>query len=1098
MKQKHLLLLLTFVFISVSTVFAQQPTRVTGAVLSADDGQPVIGATVLVKGSKIGTITNVSGAFTLNNLPPGARTLVVSYIGMETQEVPVASQVRVLLKPQFTHLGEVVVTVAYGSAKKSSLTGAISTVSSKQLELRPVSTVTSAIEGTTSGVQMGRTMGVPGASPVIRIRGIGTVNGSSSPLYVLDGIPFEGNISDLNPADIESISVLKDAASSALYGNRAANGVILITTKQGKAGKMTLDLKVNQGIYSRGVPEYDRADPRLFMNLYWQNLHNFHRYSKGLTEAEAVKKVNQEIIPDYLYLNIFNKPDDQLFDASGQLLPDAQILPLYQEDLDWYKHAIRSGHRQEYLLSAGGSSNVSAYYLSVGYLNEKGYVTNSDFDRLSANLSASFSPKKWIKVGATLNASHQNMSNTSGTDSKNLGNFTNAFGFCRNIAPIYPVYLHNADGTYALDENGNKQYDPGTQTLPDGTGGSTLRKTRNQYIDRHLVWENELNSDQTVRNTLNATAYTDISLPYDFTLSLKGNLGARNTDNNRYTNATIGDGKPAGGRISKSVNRWLNYTVQQQLRWNHDFGPHNVDLLIGHENYAYNSYSLYGFKQKEAVPFNPSLDNFSEINTLDGAPSYYRTESYLGRIRYNYQERYNVEASFRRDGSSRFHPKSRWGNFGSVGANWLISREEFMKPYSWVNMLKLRANYGQVGNDAGSGYYAYRTLYTSDVYNSDGAYYKSQIEAPDLHWETSEAYGIALEGRLFDRWNFTLEYFDKRNRDLIFDVYQPLSAGATSTSYAEATLAQNIGTISNRGIEISTDVDIFRNKDWTINVGTNASFIKNIVTKLPDQNKEGIESGTRKIVEGRSRYEFYTYTFQGVDQLTGRSLYKPNLKDYYYLDAQQKRFGAEQGGSDITKEVVLIGGVPYVTNPTYAAKEFHGSALPKVFGSFNTNISYKGITLSALFTYQLGGVLMDGIYMGLMSVGSKPYAMHADLANSWNGVPKGITEDSPNRILKDGIPQINYDQSSDNNRASSRFLISSDYLTVKNISLSYDLPKPWVKRLDLSRISFNVSCENLFSFTARRGLEPQQSLSGGQDNYLVTPRVFIAGLSIQL
>ena len=1086
---KKLFFMFSFLFVFVGMSMAQSQ-KATGLVLSAEDNEPIIGATVLVKGTTQGSITDLSGAFSIENIEAGAKVLQVSYIGKRTVEVPIKSYQKIVLHNEAQALDEVVVTVAYGTAKKSSLTGAISSINKEQIEIRPVSNVTSALEGTTSGVQINSSYGSPGSSPDIRIRGVGTVNGSTSPLYVVDGMPMGGDIADLNPSDIESISVLKDAASCALYGNRASNGVVLITTKKGTSSKLSLDLKMNQGSYTRGIKEYDLMNPYQFMEASWQNLRNTTLLAGKMNREEAGAYASENLINDYLYLNIFNKADNQLFDANGRLVPGAQVLPGYAEDLDWYDAAIRHGYRQEYNISGNAATAKSNYYFSVGYLDEDGYVKNSSFDRFTARTVINLTPKKWLSTGLTLNGSHQNFKNTNGDSD---GGYTNAFMFCRNIAPIYPVHLHNPDGSYRLDPFGNKQYDPGEYRNDEGD----IVHTRNQFTDRHVIWENELNKDKTTRNTLQGILYADIKFLKDFTLSLKGDMNLSNEENRTYNSAVIGDGKGNNGRAKRKTYRRKSYTIQEQLRWNHAFGDHFVDVLVGHENY-YKTYDyMYGFKTTEVFAGKPFLSNFKEITSLEGYQKDYRTESYLGRVRYNYKEKYNLEVSFRRDGSSRFHPDNRWGNFGSVGANWMITEEEFMKPYTWVNSLKLRANYGQVGNDAGADYYAYMQLYENSQNANKGAYYLNQYEAKDLKWETGESFGFAVEGRFFNRWNLSMEYFDKRNKDLVFNVYLPLSAGANVSGSAEASIAKNIGTISNRGFEINTDVDIFKNKDWKVNFATNATFLKNKVTKLPEQNKDGIIEGIHKIVEGKSRYEYYMYTFEGIDQMTGNSLYKVNTEDYSYTNEAGATIGNTEGG-DITEKLIKIGDQYYVDNVTYAQKEFHGSALPTLYGSFSPTVNFKSFTLSALFTYSLGGKTYDGVYKNLMSAGSAPYGMHTDAMSSWNGVPAGMTEDSPNRIDRNGFPQINSELNDNNYATSNRWLTSSNYLVLKNLTFNYRLPQSWVKYLDLQAISVSFSCENLFTLTARQGMNPQQSFSGGQSNKLVTPRVFTFGLNVKL
>lgn len=1085
--ERKLSVMLIAVFCLLFGGKALAQSTVSGTVFSSEDDSPIIGASIKIQGSKMGAATDIDGKFRLENVKKGA-TLVVTYIGMQTKTVKAGENMKIYMTSDSKSLDEVVVQVAYGAAKKSTLTGAVTQVDSKQIEVRPVSSVTSALEGTTSGVQINSTYGQPGEEPSIRIRGFGTVNGSATPLYVLDGVPFGGNISDLNSNDIESITVLKDAASCALYGNRASNGVILITTKRGKGEKMAFNLKVNQGTYSRGIKEYKMLNAKEFMETSWLNLRN-SRISAGDDQATANAYASKNLINDELYLNIYNKADDQLFDANGKLVSDAQILDGYADDLDWYDNAIRDGYRQEYNFSGSQASAKSDYYFSVGYLNEKGYVTNSDFDRLTGRAAMNFRPKKWFNTGFTISGSHQKTNFTNGNGS---ASYTNAFMFCRNIAPIYPVHLHNADGTYQLDSFGNKQYDSGSYT--DENGNPVL--TRNQYQDRHVIWENELNENKSFRNTIQSSAYMDLKFLNDFTFTVKGELNVRNNENRTYNSALIGDGKGNNGRTSRSIYRYKNYTFQQQLNWNHTFGNHTVGVLLGHENYSYFYDYTYIYKTNQTFAGQDNLDNFTNLTNGSGYSNRYRTESYLGRVRYDYQEKYNVEASFRRDGSSRFAKESRWGNFGSIGASWVVTKEDFMKPITWVNNLKLRADYGLVGNDAGAGYYSYMALYDSKQNHNTGAYYLSQLANTKLKWETGASFGIGVDARLFNRWNISAEYFDKRNKDLLFNVYLPLSAGATSSSSAEATITENMGTISNRGFEINTDVDIFKNKDWTVNLSANASFIKNKIVELPEQDKDGIISGIYKIAEGKSRYEFFTYTYVGVDQMTGNSLYKANLENYHVTTADGQTVG-NADGNDISKYVTQIGNEYYVNNTSYALKEYHGSAIPKVYGSFASSVRYKDLSLSLMFTYSIGGKVYDAVYSSLMSTGTTPSNYHKDILKSWSEIPSGMTEDSQDRIWYGGIPQINSSMTSTNNATSSRWLTDASYLVLKNINMSYSLPKAWVNALTLESIRLNLSCENAFTCTKRRGMNPQQSFNGYQYNYLVTPRVFTIGVDVK-
>ena len=1082
------------------TVSAWAQTTVSGVVISSEDGLPIAGASVKVLGTSKGVVTDVNGKYSISVPSEGSR-LEISYVGMISRIVKSGQNVRTELDIDAAGLEEVVV-VAYGTQKKTSLTGAIQSVKSEAIEMRPTSSVTTALEGTVAGVQVNSTYGAPGTDPSIRIRGVGTVNGSSSPLYVLDGVPFGGNISDLNPADIESISVLKDAASAALYGNRASNGVILITSKKGKMGKLNVSLDIKQGTYSRGVPEYDRADARQWMELEWQNLRNSRISGNGEDAATAAAYASKNLIDEIVYLNIFNKPNDALFDANGKMAADASILPGYADDLDWYDFGVRAGYRQEYNINANGSNDKADYRFSAGYLDENGYLKDSGFERFSGSVALNVRPVSWFKTGLQMNASHQNLTNTNGNSD---ASYTNVFMYARNIAPVYPVHLHDVTtGEYILDAFGNKQYDPGSYIDENGN----VIQTRNQYVDRHVFYENELNYDKTVRNTMNATAYIELNLPYGFNAIVKGNLNTRNSRNYTYNSAIIGDGKGSLGRSKREEYSYKNYTFQQQLTWAGEFGNHAVDALIGHENYSNEYNYLYGYKTNEIMPGWGNFTNFTSITSLDGADYEYKTESYLGRVRYNYADRYNVEASIRRDGSSRFHKDSRWGTFWSLGANWIISNEEFMKEYKFVNYLKLRADYGEVGNDAGAGYYAYQALYTMEQNANKGALYLTQFPSKNLKWETGQSWGIGVEARLFNRWNLSMEYFDRRNKDLLFDVYLPLSSGATTSGSAESVVTKNLGTIVNRGFEVSTDVDVYKGKDWRVNVGANLTFIKNKVTKLPEQNKDGIIDGTKYIKEGRSRYDFYIYTYEGVDSKNGYSLYKFNDGDAqgnsYRFELDGVKYGnweVDKTGEYVAKEikgadlqnVVVIDGVPYSYVSNYAKKEFHGSAIAPVYGSFNFGVTWKQLSLNALFTYQIGGKVIDYNYQSLMQAGSTPSSFHIDALKSWT--VEDATETSA--IWSGDVPVLDYNISSQVNTTSSRWLTSASYICLKNLNIGYQLPKSLVNKVQLQGVSVNVACENLFTKTARKGMNPQQSFTGVQYNYLVTPRVFSVGLNVK-
>lgn len=1061
-----------------------QTRSISGKVTDQDDGTPIPGVSVVAKGTSIGTITDFDGNYTLNVLP-NVNSLVFSFVGMKTQEVALGSSntVNVAMKSETVGMDEVIVT-AYGTQRKEAITGAVSAVNAKAIESRPVSNVSSVLEGKATGVMVNNTYGEPGSSPTVRIRGFTSVNGNNSPLYVVDGVAYGGNVSDLNPQDIESISVLKDASSATLFGSRASNGVVMITTKQGRSTAMSMRANVTQGFYTRGMAEYDKLGPNDFMEVMWKGHRNnlmTKDKAKYPTFAEANPEATSTLIPTYLKYNIYNKPEDALFDADGKLLADAKVLPGY-DDLDWFKYIERVGHRQDYSVSGEGSTAKSKYFFSAGYLDEQGFLKASDFKRFTGRTNVSVSPKEWIKTGLSLSGSHQ-ISNQVTGDAGSANTISNPFYFARVIAPIYPVFEHDmATGDPLLDEFGQRIYNNGAEF------------SRPQFLDRHIVWESELNMDRVFRNTLQSQAFVDFIIAKDFTLSIKGDISLRNSENQTYNNATIGDGAGNSGRAKRVTYRNKTYTFQQQLTWKKELNDHDFDVFLGHENFYDNEAYAYGYKTNEIFEGGTEMTNFTIITSLLGTQENLRMESYLSRARYNYKERYFFETSFRRDGTSRLSKKKRWGNFWSLGGSWSISKEPFMAAISdKLNVLKLRASYGEVGNDISAGLYAHMALYDLAQNANMGAVYKIQNEAPDLMWETLSSFGTAIEGRAFDRANFTFEYFDRRSKKLLFDVNLPLSSGATSTSSAEAVQTANLGVVSNRGFEMAFDVDVIHSKDWTWNLGLNASWLKNEIITLPEQNREfGIVNGSKKYMEGHGIYDFWMYQFVGVDQMTGMSLYLPNYEDYYIGEAQE-------GKSELPAEYVTkIGDDYYTTYTTYSKKDWSGSAIPDVFGSVSSSLRYKNFDLSVLCTYSLGGKTLDYSYQSLMSVTSTPSAIHKDVLNSWDGVPDGMAEDSPNRIKRDGIPTINYGMSTYTNGTSSRFLKDASYFVVKNVNLTYNFPKVITNRLDISGLGLNFGVENLATFTKLKGMNPQQSYSGINDNAYVTSRVFSIGVNVTL
>lgn len=1039
---------------------------ISGQVTDAGTGEPLIGATIQGVGGGSGTATDMQGKFTLK-LPDHVKFINISYVGYATRQVQGAEGMTIALTEGGQSLDEVVV-VAYGTAKRQSITGSVSVVDEGKIKNRIGSSVTAALEGSTPGIQVNNSYGEPGAAPTIRIRGIGSlVSGASAPLYVVDGVAFDGNIAEINPSDIESMSVLKDAASAALYGNRAANGVIIITTKRGSmaGNKPQLTAKINQGFYKRGLPEYDRMTANMWMETAWQAMkNNAMTGSMKLDAAAAAKYATEHVVPDYVKRNIYDGDEKALFDSNGKLI--ASMLPGYT-DLNWEDMVERTGYRQDYSISGSAAGEKFNVYASAGYTNEKGYVYASAYERFTGRVNSTFTPNKWLKAGINVSGTYANR-NFNDNAKGNL--LANPFFTARYMAPVYPVYMHNADGSIVLDQNGDKVFD-----------------TTSPYLsNRNIAYELRTDFDRSRRSVIEGQVYGIFTLPFGFSATVKADFNRSNTNRRAYNNPSIGDGASNQGRITSYAHEYNSRTAQEILNWSREFDVHHIDVMLAHENYEWRCRTSQGMNTGMAADDNYSVGNFLTNSFFNGADDIDRTESYLGRARYNYMEKYYVDLSFRRDGSSRFSKANRWGNFYSFGVNWNAKKEAFLADVDWVNQLRVRSSYGEVGNNTAVSLYAYQALYYIEKNGGSAAYMKQSLPAPDIKWETAQTIDLGIEGQLFDRLNFNLVFFDKRNKDLLFEDRKPLSAGSfvwSDEGSYNLTQYRNIGTISNRGLEVSLNADVVRTHDLTWNLGTEATFIKSQIKKLPDG--KDIMNGLRKFSEGHDPYEFFTYHFVGVDQLTGSSLYT--------LDPKLKA-KAENAG-----ELVTIDGVDYTTDAaSFGLRDWAGSAHPWMYGSFSSNLNYKGLGLNVLLTYSLGGKTYDGGYQSLMSTpsASSASAMHTDLQNSWKAAPEGMTETSAGRINAGILPAVDFNRNNFNNVTSDRWLTSASYFAVKNITLSYALPKALMHRWGMEGMTLTAGVENLLTCTARKGLNPQYSFSGGFDDTFVTARVFNFGVQL--
>ncbi len=1047
-----------------------QNISVKGTVTDKATGEPVPFASVVIKGTTTGIATDADGNFTISVAPNG--TLVFSSVGYLTEEVAVSarSTVNVALAPDSQMLEETVV-VAFGTVSKKDFTGSAATVDSKKIESRPISNATNALEGATAGVQFTSASGQPGSSGSIRIRGFGSINASSTPLYVVDGVPYDG-IANMNTDDIENITILKDAASCALYGSRAANGVVIVTTKRGRSERVQFDVKINQGFSVRGIPEYERLDAYQYVPVAWEALRNGLLSASGSTYTmeTASAKATADLFPTQLINNPFNVADNAVMNNDGTINPAAQLL--YADDLNWTDAVSRVGHRQEYTVSASGAGQKSDYFMSLGYLNEQGYTIESFLERFNGRANVNIQPRKWLKAGLNLAATMAN-SNVTNTDSSS--GYVNPFYFSRNIGPLYPIHKHNADGSYVLDENGEKVYEW------DNRGGGASP-------GRHIVAETLWNPKSYKRNVLNSRAYVDLILMDGLKFTFNAAYDFRNYLNQTNENTQVGDGAPAGrGRI---VNyRYDVYNINQLLNYNKSFANHNVDLLLGHESYDENYKYVYGFKQGLIAEGNTELINYTTISSMYTYSQRQATEGYFARANYNYAHKYYLSASFRRDASSHFYTDARWGNFWSIGASWRMEEEPFIASIPWISALKLRASYGTVGNDGTDSWYAWQTLYDIKKNANTPGFIQSDLEGNlELSWEVNKTFDLALDFGLFDnRLTGSVEFFHRISDNLLFEVPKPLSSGVL-------TQWQNIGTMYNQGIELQLSADIVRTKDFKWNATFNATKVKNCITKLPQGE---IVSGTKRYTVGHSMYDFWLYEYEGVDPDTGDALfYKGGWKMEDVLDENGNPVLNPADGTVMQQEVKDEYG-NRIFDPTATREKVHkytdadkyyvGTSIPNLYGSLTNTFTYKSFSLSVLLTYGLGGKKLDTTYAGLMGVNSLGSAFHKDLLQSWHQAGD-ITD----------IPRLdNGDSNYQNVSSSSRFLTDASYLNIRNITFSYTLPKNVVKKLDLSGIRVFGSVENAHLFCARKGMDPQYNFAGTSYNSYSPARTMSLGVNFQ-
>lgn len=1040
---KRSLLMFALLFLGAFSVIAQE-IAVKG-VVKDETGTPLPGVTVIIKGTTTGTATDVDGKYALK-VPSSTTVLVFSYVGYNPQEITVGTQSTIDVQLETNTVLDEVIVVAYGEVEKKAVTGAIGSVKAEDIKDQQIVSVGRALQGTTPGVNIITSSGQPGANPTIRIRGVASINASAAPLIVLDGVVYNGNLNSISADEIETMNVLKDASAAALYGSRAANGVIVITTKSGKPGKMQLNFNASTGVSQRAVKEYEFVSADEYMQLAWEAL-RFEGEDAG--EANPGQYASDNLINPNLNYNPYGVANP--IDANGNLVAGANLL----WDTDWESILMRDeASRQDIDLNISGGNENVRYFFSTSYLSQQGLTRTSKFERINTRMNVDAQLNDWLSMGVktAFSYSDQNFPNQGGTG------FANNIQYIRSMANIYPLYMRDQDGSFLLDADGNRQFDFGVPVL-----GRTVNVNRPVLQPSNLAASTLENDFQRERYITTLNGYMQADFLKYFTFRTNFSLDFYLLDRFDYQNPNNGDGQNVGGRVRRDKDVTTAWTWFNQLSFNRTFGDHTVGAKVISEAYNFTVEDLQA--SKTSFPF-AGLTEFNAAATLEstiGFTNQQRLASILGQVSYNYKGKYFLDVSWRQDGSSRFSKDNRIGTFASIGASWAISDENFMDNIDAISFLKLRGSFGELGNndllDANSLsiFFPYLNAFSTgfDDLGNPGIFLGT-LSNPDITWETVRQLNIGIDFGLFkDRITGSVEWYNKETENLLFN--KPLAA-----STGETNIQSNIGSLSNKGIEIVLNTTNIRSNGFEWTTSFNISFEKNEITELA---QDEIINGTKKWEVGKSIYDFFLQEWAGVDPADGAAM--------WYKDE-------DDGSGNITKVITK--------DYDEATRYFQGSALPDARGGITNRLSYKGIDLSFLWFFSFGGDVLDTDYSALMhGFNNMGNQLHVDIKDRWQQ-PGDITD----------VPRLST-ANTDGNRRSTRFLYDNTHARLRNITLGYSCGKDLLDKMKVFRsLRVFVAADNLITLSGRDGMDPEQNIQGTTSNRSSIIKSFSAGINIGL
>ncbi|MDR1763158.1 MAG: SusC/RagA family TonB-linked outer membrane protein [Dysgonamonadaceae bacterium] len=955
-------------------------------------------------------------------------------------------QVTLIADSSVISLDEIVV-VAYGQQTKESITGSAVKVSGEVFSNKNQSELTKALAGEVAGLQVFNTSGQPGSIGTIRIRGFGSANSSRDPLFVVDGAPYDGDISAINPADIESATVLKDAAAAALYGSRAANGVIIINTKRGSR-QNSIEVDFNRGINIRLLPLYETiSSPERYAELGWESLRNYGMLANGLSQEQAgvfasenIFNAARGIAPQY---NLWNcAPNEVINPATGQF---SGATRKYTPE-NWADYMFRTGQRTTANIRFSCGTDLLRHYTSFGVVDEEGYFLGSDLLRLNVRNNLEYKARDFLRITANLSYAYSE-SNSAMQNDIGGNTFYSAIRLANEMPTIYSIYERDADGNKIPDGNGGFVYDYG---LHEGY----QRAYMPGYSPRTIAL------DQNKRTASQTDGKLNFEIPFhkNFTFLSANSFYYLGAAQGILTNPYYGIYKNMGGKINRYDDYTLSVTNTQMLRFNRRFADnHSLGAFAGHESSLYRFHSDYSEKSMLANATVPEFTNAVKQESTEGYLVERTLESYFAQVKYNFDEKYFADVSFRRDGSSRFK-NHKWGNFGSAGAAWIVSKETFMDNIKFINNLRLKASYGIYGNEninlgsVNANYYPSENLSLAINDGQGGiSYVLTYTGNPDLTWEKSSMFNAGLDFILLDhRVEGEIEFFGKRTSNMIFARQMAPSLGYAFKSVNDALL-------SNSGVEFNFTGNILKTRDWNVSLSVNGAHCKNRILQMP-KDETGVEktlelkgfAPTTRIVncygwaKGHSLYDYYLPEYAGVNPETGQAQW------YVYADDGTKTTTAKYSEASL----VFVG----------------KSAIPDLTGAFALRAGYKNLSLAVQFLYNIGGYGYDYEYAQQMvdhaTVGYVNW--NTDIERRWT-TPGQITD----------VPRLTAGYDADAASVSSRFLTSMSYLSLNNLRVEYDFKLS--KFLKLGKFKVWLSADNLWAKTARQGYYPTAREAGESD-----------------